>query len=62
MSWTTIVNKLNTYKSVVTDMMTKEGRKIILKYCYRPSPAVTEIFELLGYKIRPFKKQKYVVT
>ena len=62
MSWTTIVNKLNTYKSVVTDMMTKEGKKIILKYCCRPSPAVTEIFELLGYKIRPFKKQKYVVT
>jgi len=62
MSWTTIVEKLNTYKSVVTDMMTKDGKKIILKYCCRPSPFVTEIFEKLGYKIRPFKKQKYVVT
>jgi len=62
MSWTKIVEKLNTYKSVVTDMMTKEGKKIILKYCCRPSPFVTEIFEKLGYKIRPFKKQKYVVT
>jgi len=62
MSWTTIVEKMNTYKSVVTDMMTKDGKKIILKYCCRPSPFVTEIFEKLGYKIRPFKKQKYVVT
>jgi len=62
MSWETIVNKLNTYKSIVTDMMTKEEKKIILKYCCRPSPAVIEIFEKLNYKIRPFRKQKYVVT
>jgi transposase len=61
-SWSTIVKKLNAYKSVVTDMMTKDGKKIILKYCCRPSPAVTEIYEKLNYKIRPFRKQKYVVT
>jgi len=62
MSWETIVNKLNTYKSIVTDMMTKEEKKIILKYSCRPSPAVIKIFEKLNYKIRPFRKQKYVVT
>jgi len=43
-------------------MMTKEEKKIILKYCCRPWPAVIEIFEKLNYKIRPFRKQKYVVT
>jgi transposase len=62
LSWTTLVKKLNTYKSVVTDMMTKDGKKIILKYCCRPSPSVSEIFEKLQYKIRPFRKKKFVVT
>ncbi len=62
MSWASIVQKLNTYKSVVTDMITKDGKKITLKYCCRPSPTVTEIFEKINYKIRPFRKQKFVVT
>ncbi len=31
MWWETIVNKLNTYKSIVTDMMTKEEKKSNLK-------------------------------
>ena len=62
LSWSMLVQKLNTYKSITTDMMTKEGHKIILKNCSRPSPWVIEIFETLNYKIRPYRKQKYVVT
>ena len=62
LSWDKIVKKLNTYKSITTDMMTKDKKKIILKYCLRPSPFVADIFRKLNYKIRPFKKQKFVVT
>lgn len=62
LSWDKIVKKLNAYKSVYTDMMTKDGKKIILKYCMRPSPFVADIFEKLNYKIKPFRKQKFVVT
>ncbi len=61
-SWDKIVKKLNTYKSVTTDMETKDNKKIILKYCLRPSPQVKNIFDLLKYKILPFQKQKFVVT
>jgi len=61
-SWDKIVKKLNTYKSVTTDMVTKDDKKIILKYCLRPSPQVKNIFELLKYKILPFQKRKFVVT
>lgn len=62
LSWDKIVKKLNTYKSVVTDMVTKDEQKIILKYCMRPSPFVADIFEKLNYKLKPFRKQKFVVT
>ncbi len=62
LSWSSLVQKLNTYKSITTDMMRKDGKKIILKYCRRPAPSVTEIYAALNYKIRPFRKQKYVVT
>jgi len=62
LSWDKIVKKLNTYKSVSTDMLTQDGKKIILKYCMRPSPFVADIFEKLNYKIKPFRKQKFVVT
>jgi len=62
LSWTKIVEKMNTYKSVTTEMITKDGKKIILKYCLRPSPWVADIFEKLNYKIPAFTKQKFVVT
>jgi len=62
LSWDKIVQKTNTYKSIQTDMIKKDGEKIILKYCLRPNPFVTDIFEKLNYKIRPFRKKKIVVT
>jgi len=62
LSWEKLVQKLNTYKSITTDMSTKNGKKILLKYCIRPTPEVVKIFQNIGYKILPFRKQKYVVT
>lgn len=62
LSWEKLVQKLNTYKSITTEMNTKDGKKIILKYCLRASPQVKNIYDTLEYKILPFRKQKYVVT
>jgi transposase len=62
LSWEKLVQILNTYKYVTTEMITKEGDKIILKYCTRPNEKVVNIFDEIDYKILPFRKQKYVVT
>ena len=62
LSWKAIVNKMNTYKTLTTEMKTKENAKVVIKYCSRPTPQVKNIYDKLNYKIKPFHKKKIVVT
>lgn len=59
--WSTIVRKMNTQKIVTTAMINEKAKKIIIKTCSNPIVEVTEIYNALGYKSRPFTRRKFVL-
>lgn len=59
--WSNIVRTMNSQKVVTTTMQTQTGKTIYLKKCSEPEAEVSEIYQALGYKDRPFWQKKSVL-
>jgi len=59
-SWSTIIMKMNTQKSVVTSMMDTDNKKIVIKTCSQPSSDAKAIYKALNYKNEAFKRKHIV--
>ena len=61
-SWKEIVRIMNTQKCVTTSMKNINDQEISIRQCTEPTVKVKEIYELMGYKTRPFYRKKSVVV
>lgn len=55
--WTEIVRKLSTQKIVTTEAINALGEKQHIRICSEPTKDAAEIYKLLRYKDRPFKRK-----
>lgn len=55
--WTEIVRKLSTQKIVTTEAINALGEKQHIRICSEPTKDAAEIYKLLSYKYRPFKRK-----
>jgi len=62
LSWTTIVEKMQTQQCSTQSMNKKEGGVIYTKLCTRPNTDLKEIYQSMGFKERPFVRKSKVVT
>ena len=58
--WREIVRTMNSQKLVTTTFQNKKGDTISIRQCSEPSAMVTQIYEKLKYKPKPFHKKKSV--
>ena len=61
-SWKEIVRIMNTQKCVTTSMKNINDQEISIRQCTEPTVKAKEIYELMGYKTRPFYRKKSVVV
>ena len=59
--WKEIIRVMNTQKMVTTSIVDQYQRTIFIRQCSEPIQKVTEIYQALKYKLRPFTRKKFVV-
>jgi molybdopterin converting factor small subunit len=59
--WRDIVRIMSTQKIVTTTMDNEYDQQIIIRQCSEPTDAVTKIYTVLQYKLKPFTRKKSVV-
>ena len=59
--WKEIVRIMNTQKMVTTTMVDQYEQTIVIRQCSEPSEKVSEIYQALKYKEKPFSRKKFVV-
>jgi len=59
--WKEIVRVMNTQKMVTTTMVDQYQQTIVIRQCSESTEKVTEIYQSLKYKERPFTRKKFVV-
>jgi len=60
--WREIVRIMNTQKCVTTTMQNIDNETISIRQCTEPTVKTKEIYDLMGYKTRPFYRKKSVVV
>jgi len=59
--WKEIIRVMNTQKMVTTTIVDQYQQTIFIRQCSEPIQKVTEIYQALKYKLRPFTRKKFVV-
>lgn len=57
-SWTRLLSKMNTQKSMTTSLKNKNQEKIHIRNCSIPDAELTEIYNILNLKKMPFYRKK----
>jgi hypothetical protein len=61
-SWRSIVEKMKTQRCTLISMEAKGNKRIYTKLCTRPSVEVKKIYDVMGFKDRPYVRKSKVVT
>lgn len=59
--WREIVRTMNTQKCITTTMKNIKEETVSIRQCTEPSQKVKQIYDLTGYKYKPFYRKKSVV-
>jgi hypothetical protein len=51
---------MNTQKTGTITMNRKDGKKVYLRLCSKPTREVQEIYAAMGYRMMPFHRKKFV--
>lgn len=58
--WRNLVRIMNTQKAGTITMNRKDGKKVHIRLCSKPTQGAQEIYAAMGYKKMPFHKKKFV--
>ena len=58
--WRNLVRIMNTQKAGTITMNRKDGKKVHLRLCSKPTLGAQEIYAAMGYKMMPFHRKKFV--
>ena len=60
--WTEIVRRMSTQKAVTTEAVNALGEKVQVRLCSTPKKEAADIYEMLGYKKKPFWRKVKVCS